>query len=143
MLTKDQLRCIVSIMVNIALILIPLYASDFPSSDKRTYYKLLLQWTKRSQAVIDNLLSEFKGGPGSKNMSGRISMQNFIDTAKRLNLYDVLSVRELAKVTQVITDLNPSVNREDLLEKDLFGDRKSNEPVLKEQEIEEDLVDLP
>lgn len=115
MLTKDQLRCIVSIFVNLALVLIPLYASDFPSNDKRAYYKLLLQWTKRSQAVTENLLSEFKGGPGSKNLSGRISMQTFIDSAKRLEIYDVLQVREMAKVTQVITDLNPNVNREDLL----------------------------
>ena len=41
-LSRDQLRCILTIFINIALILLPLYASDYPSIDKRGYFKLLV-----------------------------------------------------------------------------------------------------
>lgn len=36
-ITPQQLRCIVSIFVNLALVLLPLYAVDYPSVDKRDY----------------------------------------------------------------------------------------------------------
>ncbi len=63
-LSKEQLKCIISIFVNISLTLLPLYASDYPPSDRRNYYKLLMQWTKRAPAVIEHFLFEFKlGGP--------------------------------------------------------------------------------
>ena len=41
-LTSEQLKCILTIFVNISLILLPLYASDYPSIDKRQYFKLLV-----------------------------------------------------------------------------------------------------
>ena len=48
MLSKEQLKCIISIFVNVALVLLPMYASDYPPKDRRNYYRLLVQWTKRS-----------------------------------------------------------------------------------------------
>jgi len=48
MLSRDQLNCIISIFVNISLVLLPIYSSDFPCRDKRVFYKFLVQWTKRS-----------------------------------------------------------------------------------------------
>ena len=62
MLSNDQLKCILTIFVNIALILLPLYASDYPSIDKRGYFKLLVQWAKRTQSVVEHYMTEFKGG---------------------------------------------------------------------------------
>ena len=47
-LSSEQLKCILTIFVNVSLILLPLYASDYPSIDKRQYFKLLVQWAKRS-----------------------------------------------------------------------------------------------
>ena len=47
-LSSDQLKCILTIFINIALILLPLYASGYPSIDKRGYFKLLVQWAKRT-----------------------------------------------------------------------------------------------
>ena len=38
-ITPPQLRCIVSIFVNLALVLLPLYAVDYPSVDNRDYLK--------------------------------------------------------------------------------------------------------
>ena len=48
-IAPQQLRCIVSIFVNLALVLLPLYAVDYPSVDKRDYLKTIIQWSKRSQ----------------------------------------------------------------------------------------------
>jgi hypothetical protein len=36
----------------------PLYASDFPFEDKRGYFRLLVEWHKRSERVKEHLLSE-------------------------------------------------------------------------------------
>ena len=55
-MSKEQLRCILSIFVNISLTLLPLYASDFPLQDRRKYYKLLMQWTRRSPKVVEQFL---------------------------------------------------------------------------------------
>lgn len=41
-LSTDQLKCIVSIFVNIALVLLPMYASDYPLKDRRQYYMFLV-----------------------------------------------------------------------------------------------------
>ena len=47
-ITQQQLRCIVSIFVNLALVLLPLYAIDYPNDDKSAYLKLIIQWSNRS-----------------------------------------------------------------------------------------------
>ena len=41
-LSSEQLKCILTIFVNVSLILLSLYASDYPSIDKRQYFKLLV-----------------------------------------------------------------------------------------------------
>ena len=89
--SKEQLRCILSIFVNISLTLLPIYASDFPPEDRRKFYKFLMQWTKRTPIVIDHYLALFKGGP--------ITMRDFIESCERHKVFDVLSIREVAKLT--------------------------------------------
>ena len=42
MMTHKQLRQIISIFVNISLKLLPVYASDFPPQDKRSYSKFVV-----------------------------------------------------------------------------------------------------
>ena len=73
MLSAQQLKCIISIFVNLALTLLPLYAADYPTNGKRGYYKLLTQWSKRSNQVVDHYITEFKGGQLGQSASGRIS----------------------------------------------------------------------
>lgn len=75
MLSQEQLKCVISIFVNISLVLLPIFASDFPCRDKRNYYKYLVQWTKRSQNVIDHFVNEFRGGPGRSGLRGGCSMR--------------------------------------------------------------------
>ena len=134
MLSSQQLRCIISIFVNIALILLPLYAADYPSVDKNDYFKLLSQWSKRSQQVINHYITEFKGGQFSEAVSGRISVMQFVEKAKKLEIFNVLQIREVAKKTMLISDHNPEINRDALLNKGLFTDRLSSQPLNHEEE---------
>jgi hypothetical protein len=98
-LTKEQLRCAISIFVNTALVLLPLYASDIPTTDKGLYFRLLVEWQKRCPRVIDYYMSEFKGGSRSQNVTGRISVHQFIKKAKEMEIFEVMMVREVAKRT--------------------------------------------
>ena len=41
-ISPQQLKCIVSIFVNLALVLLPLYAVDYPSDDKSAYLKTII-----------------------------------------------------------------------------------------------------
>ena len=54
-------------------------------------------------------------------------MRNFIDVCNKLDIFNVLSIREMAKRTAVIQDINPDINRESALKKDLFAGRMSEE----------------
>ena len=75
--------------MNIALTLLPIYASDYPRKDKRNYFSLLIKWSRRSNAVIDHYMKEFTG----ESISGQISVRDFIETAKRLDIFNVLEIR--------------------------------------------------
>jgi hypothetical protein len=81
-----------------SLTLLPLYASDFPGKDKKNYYGLLIKWARRNQLVIDHYIQAFTG---SVNITGRISVRQFIETAKKLDIYNVLEIRQVAN-TQVV-----------------------------------------
>ena len=94
--TKEQLRCILSIFVNISLTLLPIYASDFPPEDRRKFYKFLMQWTKRTPIVIDHYLALFKGGP--------ITMKEFITACEKHDVFNVLEIRKVAKNTPAPDD---------------------------------------
>ena len=47
-------------------------------------------------------------------------MRKFIDTAKKLDIFNMAAVRDLAKQTQLISDVNPAINNAVALERDLF-----------------------
>ena len=49
-----------------------------------------------------------------------ITVRQFIDTAKQLDIFNLAAVREMANTTQVISDMNPQVNRDTALSRDLF-----------------------
>ena len=55
-LEKQQLSCIISVIVNMSLIILPIYASDYPRKDKRDYYTTLMRWFKISKAVIQHYI---------------------------------------------------------------------------------------
>ena len=128
-LSKEQLKCIISIFVNISLVLLPMYASDYPPKDRRQYYKFLVQWTKRSQAVIDHFMIEFRNtnGPGGRNsnLSSRITMKQFVNACEAQDIFNVMHIRGVAKVKIEIEDANPYINRDSMLSKDLFAGRLS------------------
>lgn len=100
-ISKDQLHCIISTFTNLALVLLPLYASNFPNSDKRQYIILLVEWQKRCSRVIEHFVSEFKGGIRSK-ITNSISVEQFINKAKELDIFEILMIREVAKNTLMI-----------------------------------------
>ena len=137
MMTHNQLRQILSIFVNISLKLLPVYASDFPPQDKRSYFKFLVQWARRSQAVIDHFICKFKQNENATNSKSRISMRRFVEACKEQDIFNVLSIREVAKSTNTIENTNPHISRQSLGEKDLFASRESFAEM--SAEIEEDL----
>ena len=116
--SKEELRCIISIFVNIALILLPIFAADFPTNDRYHFQKLLIEWTKRSSAVIDHFLKIFEEG-------GPISLLRFVENCQKSEIFNVLKIREVAKQTAVFSNANPKINAEALADKDLFEDRLS------------------
>ena len=59
-LTKEQLTSIVQIIVNVSLTLLPLYASDFPSEDKRSFVKTLIQWFQRKNSCVEALIKNLR-----------------------------------------------------------------------------------
>ena len=83
------MRCILSIFVNISLTLLPIYGSDFPPRDRRKYYKFLMQWTRRSGAVTDELMSMI----GDE----RPKMLHFINACEKHDLFNVQEIREISK----------------------------------------------
>ena len=74
-------------------------------------------------------------------VTGRITMRSFIDQCRDHDIFNVLSIREVAKNTHVLENNLPNVNRETSLSSDLFGGRLSNEDL--NPSIEDDLTNLP
>ena len=125
-ISPQQLKCIVSIFVNLALVLLPLYAVDYPSDDKSAYLKTIIQWSNRSQQVINHYITEFTNYE-LQSLSGRVSGLQFIEKSKELQIFNVLQIREVAKKTMLIADHNPNINREAVLDKGLFTERLCRE----------------
>ena len=47
-----------TIILNVALLLLPLYASDIPIDDKEKFFKTLSTWHLRRQVVLDTLMTQ-------------------------------------------------------------------------------------
>ena len=86
--------------VNIALILLPLYASDFPSDNKCNYFRLLVEWHKRSKRVVEHFVSEITGR--ELNPLGRVSIKDFIERTQRLDIFEVMMIRQVTKSTVMV-----------------------------------------
>jgi hypothetical protein len=92
----EQVSSIVSTIANVSLILLPLYASDFPSGDKRHYFKLLVDWHHRCPLVIEHLVNELIED------KTQLSATEFIAKAQKLDMFEVLMLREVAKNTEMV-----------------------------------------
>ena len=58
-----------TIVANVALILLPLYgAYDVPEKEKRNYQKNLIQWYMRRDTIVENLIKIFKEKTGRKSV---------------------------------------------------------------------------
>ena len=55
----------------------------------------------------------------SKN-NDDISVLSFVEKCKQIDLFSMSMVRRVAKQTQMIADVNPNINRENALERDIF-----------------------
>jgi len=95
------LNCVVTTFVNLSLILLPLYASDFPSDNKGNYFRLLVEWHKRSKRVIEHFVSELSGRQIS-GAHGRVSVKDFVERAQRLDIFEVMMIRQIAKNTVMV-----------------------------------------
>lgn len=72
-------------------------------------------------------------------------MKQFVDKCKTSDIFNVMNIREVAKRTNAIGDINPQINSNALSSRDLFNGRLSQEELSggHYDEIEEDLTDLP
>ena len=90
-LTKEQLDCIIEVIVNVSLVMLPIYASDFPSGDKQQYMKMQVQWYQKRHMIAEKLAKSFKTVPhGDIKL---ITVRNFIDKARQTDLFDVMAIR--------------------------------------------------
>lgn len=89
---------------------------------------------------------EFKGS--NFNVDKPISVHEFIQKSKQVEIFNVLMIREVAKKTMHISDHNPRINREAMMQKGLFSANHFAEGSLHEDDeigdpTEEALTDLP
>lgn len=75
--------------------------------------------------MIDHFIHEFRNGPDKFSHRGGCSMHQFISASVTQDIFNVLTIREVAKRTVVIQDAHPDINRESALSKDLFAGRMS------------------
>lgn len=64
-LTKEQLVCIIQVIVSVCLVMLPLFASDDDPKLSIKYVKTQFQWNQKKDLVVEKLFDNFK--PGSKN----------------------------------------------------------------------------
>jgi len=89
-------------------------------------------------------MHEFRG---SHFNAGPVTVYDFIQKSKQLEIFNVLQIREIAKKTILISDHNPRINRDALIEKGLLSTQRYAESAMNEDEgcdpTEEALTDLP
>ena len=73
-LTKQGLRLIVVTLVSVALVVLPLFASDYPLKDKTEYLRILTQWPPLVEPIVDMLIKEIS----EKSVTGRVHVKQFI-----------------------------------------------------------------
>lgn len=91
-------------------------------------------------------MTEFKGT--NFNVDKSITVYEFIQRSKQIEIFNVLMIREVAKRTMLISDHNPRINREAMMQKGLFSGNRLAEGSLHEEDelddpTEEALTDLP
>lgn len=113
--------------MNVSLILLPLFAAEDPielDSIKAGCYKILREWTRRAPAVINHYLSLLNVDSG-----GPINMLFFIDKCQKLDIFNVLKIREVANQTAILQNANPNINAESMIGRDLFEGRFSQDKI--------------
>ena len=104
-------------MVNISLTLLPLFASSSPTAKRSSYEKTVVNWYLRAPLVAETIFSQFKM---RNKMTSQLSVHGFVEKCKNIDLFSVDMVRAVARRTQVISDINPGINRDYALERDIF-----------------------
>ena len=94
-------------------------------------------------------MQEFRGSQFNQHVPGPITVLDFIQKSQKLEIFNVLQIREIAKKTILISDHNPRINRDALISKGLFSNTRFaesadlNEDEEAEDATEEALTDLP
>jgi hypothetical protein len=52
---KSDLKLILTTVVTAALIILPVFAADYPLPDKRTYFRILQEWPVKVDLLIEQL----------------------------------------------------------------------------------------
>ena len=84
-LTKADLRLVLTTIVSVPLIALPLFATDFPSPDKRGFFKIMQEWPMRVEPLVESIRLAI----AENSVTGRVPASQFSIVASRINLYDV------------------------------------------------------
>ena len=79
-------------------------------------------------------MQEFYGGQFSSKFSGSISVSQFIERSRALDIFNVLQIREVAKKTILISDHNPEINRDAVLQEGLFAENLGKKQFKKDED---------
>ena len=87
------MRLILHTIVASYLVVLPLYASDFPSDDKCGYFRLLQEWPTRVPIVAEHLRRLI----AKDSVTGRVPASQFMQKAKEFRIFDGNSIVALSK----------------------------------------------
>ena len=86
MLSRNSLTLVLVTVVSVALVVLPILASDYPSSDRTEYLKILVSWPKKLNSLVDILRKDIQ----QDSITGRVHATQFIAKSTALSLYDVV-----------------------------------------------------
>ena len=64
-------------MVTVALIILPVFAADYPLPDKRTFFRILQEWPLK----VDTLVEQLRTLIAKNSVTGRVPAKQFVKTA--------------------------------------------------------------
>ena len=82
-LTSQTLRTILTVIVNLSLKLVPLFARDYTltSAGRSSFVRYLTRLEEASQPLVDQFVAKFNGGPLERNALGMVSVFRFVEVA--------------------------------------------------------------
>ena len=96
-LSKHTLNLILVTVVSVALVVLPIFAADFPSTDRLNIIRILVEWPKKADKLCEKLRLDIQ----QDSITGRVHANQFIAKATALGIYDTWVLRQLSRKIEV------------------------------------------